>query len=74
MVSFTALDASNGIDATITEGNVVILKFDNIKSKIADVKLIDTDGIQLWSEIIKGATTFQKQLNLGQLPDGRRRR
>jgi len=68
--SFVAVQAAGGHTITMSEGNVVLIKFDNIQSEVAYVKLIDRDGAQLWSDVVKGTTTFHKQFNLAQLPNG----
>lgn len=68
--SITSIQAVGGYKLTVTKGNVVLIKFNDIQSEVAYVKLIDKDGVQLWSETVTGATTFYKQFNLTQLPDG----
>ena len=68
--SLTSIQAEGGYNTTVSKGNVVLIKFSNIQSEVAYIKLIDKDGTQLWSEVVKGATTFNKQFNLAQLPDG----
>lgn len=68
--SLVSVQAVGSYTATVSEGNVVLIEFDDIQSEVAYVKLIDRDGVQLWSEVVRGATTFHKQFNLAQLPDG----
>jgi len=66
----TLTQAAGGYNVTVAKGNVVIIKFEDIKSDVAYVKLIDQEGEELWSEVVKGSTNFVKQFNLTQLPDG----
>jgi len=66
----TLTQAAGGYNVTVAKGNVVIIKFEDIKSDVAYVKLIDQEGEELWSEVVKGSTNFVKQFNLAQLPDG----
>jgi len=68
--SLVTVQASGGYNVTVSEGNVVLIKFDDIQSEVAYVELVDVMGEQLWSEVVRGATTFNKQFNLVQLPDG----
>jgi len=63
--------ADGGYNITISKGNIILISFEDIKSEKAFIRLIDADGFQLWSDVIKNKNIYKKQFNLYQLPEGR---